>query len=288
MILIMIAIDNKLLTIEHVSREGGSHTMPAKHYHEGYEIYYLLEGERYYFIEDRTYRVRKGNLVLINKNILHRTIDTENPDHERILIEFHENFLKPYSKETKDISLYSIFKQKQFVYTLNVEEQLWLENHLFKMIKEKKSKNKGYVSYIRLLLIELLIYFNRQLKIDSISIVEYPDPTHEKMAEIASFISKNYNSDLSLKNVASLFNYSSTYLSRTFKQVTGFSFVEYKNNIRIKEARKLLQQTDLNISDISSMVGYNNLTHFGRIFKEITNYSPLNYRKLMSMKRSSK
>lgn len=276
-------INNKELIIGHVARKGGTHSMPKKHYHEGPEIYYLLEGERYYFIENRTYRVKKGDIVLIDKNILHRTIDADNPDHQRILIEFNDSFLKPLSQGINDIDLYSCFK-REHILSINIEKQIWLENHLFKMIKEKKGKDKGYTSYIKILLLELLVFLNRQTELDISSPAEHPDQTYEKISEIASYINNNYNQDLTLKSIAKNFNYSPTYLSKTFKQVTGFNFVEYKNNVRVKEARRLLQQTKLNVSKIAGKVGYNNLTHFGRVFKEITNYSPLKYRKLYNKK----
>jgi len=274
-------INNERITIQHIRRKGGPHTMPKKHYHEGLEIYYLLNGERYYFIDNRTYRVKKGDIVLIDKNILHRTIDADNPDHERILIEFHNHFLQPHSKEIKDIDTYSCFNKRKHILTINIEEQIWIENHLFKMIKEDKNKYKGYLSYLKILLLELLIFLGRQTELNSSSTAEYPGQTHKKMAEIASYINKNYQYNLSLNKIANNFNYSPSYLSKAFKQVTGFNFVEYKNNVRVKEARKLLQQTSLNISKIAGMVGYNNITHFGRIFKDITGYSPLNYKKIM-------
>ena len=56
-------INNKQLTIGHIERKGGSLSMPKKHYHERLEIYYLLKGERFYFIDNRTYLVNKGILV---------------------------------------------------------------------------------------------------------------------------------------------------------------------------------------------------------------------------------
>ena len=65
-------------TIEHVIRPETHFNMASKHYHDHFEIYYLVNGERYYFIENRTYHVKKGDIVLINKYLLHRTITTEN------------------------------------------------------------------------------------------------------------------------------------------------------------------------------------------------------------------
>ena len=95
-------------TIEHVIRPETPFNMPSKHYHDDYEIYYLLNGERYYFIENRTYHVKKGDIVLIDKYLLHRTITTEKyrHAHERILLLINKEFLDKFSPE--DIDLFSI------------------------------------------------------------------------------------------------------------------------------------------------------------------------------------
>ena len=67
-------------------------SMPDNHYHDNYEIYYLLSGERYYFIKDRTYHIDRGDIVLINMYDMHRTINFKTESYERILINFKINF----------------------------------------------------------------------------------------------------------------------------------------------------------------------------------------------------
>lgn len=84
--------------------------------------------------------------------------------------------------------------------------------------------------------------------------------------------------DLTLKKTAQKFNMSSCYLSRLFKEGTGFTFIEYLNNVRIREAQSLLVSTDYKVMDICYKVGYNSISHFGRVFKEMTGYSPLQFR----------
>ena len=63
--------------------------------HDGCELYYLFSGERDYFIRDRTYRVTRGSFVFIEKNELHRTVDTGVPNHERAVFNFAESLLAP-------------------------------------------------------------------------------------------------------------------------------------------------------------------------------------------------
>jgi len=269
-------MDDKFL-IEYIKRPETPFNMPVKHYHDMYEIYYLINGERFYFVQNRAYHVKKGDIVLIDKNLLHKTNTTNKHAHERILLLFEKGLLDNFVSESTD--LYYCFHSKQNVYSLDPDEQLWVENLLFTMMKENKKKNKWYQSYIKVLIMELIILLNRISSSKTHFTDTYPDQIHEKISEIARFINSNYNDSLSLKRVAKIFNYSPTYLSKTFKEVTGFNFVEYKNNVRIKEASKLLLNSKLNITEIASRTGYNNLTHFGRIFKKITGYSPLEYKK---------
>ena len=68
------------------------------------------------------------------------------------------------------------------------------------------------------------------------------------------------------------------YLSRIFKEVTGFTVTGYLHARRIQKARTLLVQGSMNISEISEAAGYENLTYFERVFRKHTGMSPLEYR----------
>lgn len=63
--------------------------------------------------------------------------------------------------------------------------------------------------------------------------------------------------------------------------MTGLTFTEYLNYIRVKEAKELLCKSAESITQISEKVGYESITHFGRVFKKLTGVSPLKYRKQM-------
>ncbi|MEG0502950.1 MAG: helix-turn-helix transcriptional regulator [Cellulosilyticaceae bacterium] len=76
-----------------------------------------------------------------------------------------------------------------------------------------------------------------------------------------------------------MFYISPYYLSRTFKEGTGFNMINYLNYIRVKNAKVLLDGTSRAITDISQEVGFESTTHFDRVFKEIEGISPLKYRK---------
>jgi two-component system, response regulator YesN len=92
------------------------------------------------------------------------------------------------------------------------------------------------------------------------------------------YINHNYRKDLSLKEISQEIGLSLYYFSHIFKEEVGESFVTYLNRVRIREAKKLLQETNLNIAEISYKVGYNDPNYFTRVFKEYTSMTPSDYR----------
>ena len=67
--------------------------------------------------------------------------------------------------------------------------------------------------------------------------------------------------------------------SLTFKEYTGQNFVNYLKELRLKEAKKLLDETDKKVIEISTLVGYENEKHFMKTFKSIYGVTPSEYRK---------
>jgi YesN/AraC family two-component response regulator len=270
-------IDHSFSIWQH--RYAGSSSMSANHYHNAYEIYYMLEGERYYFIKDRTYHVMKGDIVLIGMDELHKTVHTGAPGAERILINFKDEYLCHILSISKDMDLLSCFSQNQYVLRLNRTEQKFVENLLQKILEENKNEAKGFDTYSKILLAELLLFLNRSIEHPRISQFEHPSSLHKKISEIVVYLNSHYNEEITLDLISRHFYISPYYFSRLFKEVTGFSFVEYLNSVRIREAQKMLLESCCKISDIADKTGFDSSTHFGRVFKAITGLSPLQYRK---------
>ena len=267
--------------IEHHLR-ACSFNMPKNHYHDAYEVYYLISGDRYYFIKDRTYHITAGNLVLISPNELHKTNDASSPAHERIVINFKDTYLTNWCGKTETALLLNCFALNHPIVRLNLPQQNQLRELLLKMVTECRNRREEYqesVVYVKALLFELLILSGRCREQSS----DQPLPTEnaiaEKIFEAVRYINEHYMEDLSLPKIAGRFFISPHHFSRMFKKVTGFNFVEYLNNVRTKEAQKLLKESKLSVTEISERAGFESLTHFGRIFKKIAMVSPSYYRK---------
>lgn len=99
------------------------------------------------------------------------------------------------------------------------------------------------------------------------------------VGKVINYINSNLQNNLSVNEIANLFYISPTYLSRTFKKETGFSVIEYINELKIKHSKFLLRDTSLPIQDIGRIVGINDVNYFSRLFKKYMNQSPSEYRK---------
>ena len=92
------------------------------------------------------------------------------------------------------------------------------------------------------------------------------------------YIQDNLDKAPSLTLLCSQFSAGRTYLSRIFKEATGSSPVNYWIQAKIKEAKKLIREENLNVTQISEALGFASIHHFSRMFKRITGLSPTAYK----------
>jgi AraC-like DNA-binding protein len=254
-------------------------SMNTNHYHDYYEMYYLYSGERNYFIRDHIYRIVKGDLVFINEYDLHKTTSTgAPPEHERMVVYFRKDLFADHSTLLQ--SKASPFLHGSPVLSLQSHEQAYVEQILDKFASELTDRRFYFDIRLKALMLELFIFVLR-LRETTMNRPMVPDKIlHSRVSDIARFINDHYGERLTLADLSSRFYISPYYLSRIFKSATGFSFVEYITTIRIREAQKLLRETERKISIIAETVGFDDFAHFGRIFKRITGITPMQYRKL--------
>lgn len=96
--------------------------------------------------------------------------------------------------------------------------------------------------------------------------------------KVSKYIDDNYYKDLSLSHVAEVMHFNSSYLSRKFKMYHNATFSSYLINVRMKNASKLLIDTNDNIITIANKVGYHNISSFNKCFRKVYGCSPSAYR----------
>ena len=259
-------------------RKALSHHMPANHFHSTYEIYFLMSGERAFFIKDRTIAIREGDVVIIAPNILHRTTNADKPKYERFIVNMREDFLASADGAHRDI-MRPLFEEDYLIVRCALQDRLAVDALARRIMQEMRERKPGFEVYAQTLAVQLLIVCCRHARQHAMAPPESPSPMHERISEIVRYINHYYMEEISLRLLAEKFFVSPYYLSRFFKEATGFTLVEYVNSVRVKEAKKLLEQSAMKVNLVARKVGFGSITHFGRVFRSVTGNAPLHYRR---------
>jgi AraC-like DNA-binding protein len=128
-------------------------------------------------------------------------------------------------------------------------------------------------------MVKLLQIFAQHLSMVSNQIVVQQENAEPPVITRAKeFIKQHQNEDITLGQVAKAVNTSTFYFCKMFKKVTGINFTDYVSRLRIENAKNLLLNPNLRVSEIAYEVGFQSLTHFNRVFKKVIGQSPTEYR----------
>jgi AraC-like DNA-binding protein len=265
--------------IEYMKRDA-PFSMANNHFHPYYEVYFLLSGSRIYFIKDTTYAIEASDLVFINKHEVHKTLHAGHSghEHERIVIHFDDRFVRDVFKQHAPLLLRP-FEQHNPIVRLPEQGREQVGSLIKQLLVELRDKSMGYEILLYQAITELLLLSSRYVTTSGPPEPIYTSPLNLKISEIVRYLNVNYSEQIRIQALAERFFISPYYMSRVFKEVTGFTLIDYLNLTRIKEAQRLLRETGFSITDIAARVGFDNFSHFGKIFKKITRTSARDYRK---------
>ncbi len=269
--------EGKNLWVESLSETDAS-GMSQSHFHDYYEIYYLLDGNRRYFINHTLYDVTANDIMLVNKGDIHLAQSANPPvKYARCLITFSDQFLNNLGSEFDKDFFIKIFDTKKIHIPDSMQNTF---NMLIHKAETKIKQNDIYSQYIaKLNILELLVNINKFSTKNNTPLMDDLTVYEDRIQEVCRYICNYYNKPISLNEMAKIAYMSPTYFSKKFKRVTGFGFNEYLNNVRIKMATSLLMETQSSITEIATFCGYQDSNYFGDVFKKIIGISPNKYRK---------
>ena len=270
--------------ITRVKREA-AFEMQNEHYHSFYEFYYLVSGDRKFFLNGKNYRVKSGDIMLIPKREIHRTtFFGEGSEHERIAMCFSDEVIEHLQKSIGQEVFEQCFCQRQL--SIPIEKREYLENMFDKLLKEYQGQDEFSSILCRMYCEEIILFIIRCQKENiwqshQMVVEEAEDKSIEdmEMEKAAQYMNQHFMEPLTLHVMAVRSCMSDSYFSRRFKQVTGFGFKEYLNMVRIRHACELLVSTNLSITQISEKCGYMDSNYFGDAFRKWKQISPREYRK---------
>ena len=249
------------------TRVNHPYFMSKGHYHDYYEIYYLVEGETRYQIGDEVWTLKPGDVILIPKGVLHNTSNLNHGCTERMLLNFSASALPPSVKMLK------CFDQRLIV--LEGEKQQQLQELMHKIEAEQEKNEPLSQELMCAYLWELLILFSRSLS-DEKPKQRVKD---DSVLPIKQYIDEHWQDSIALEELGKLFAISPCHLSKKFRKSMGFGLHEYIELVRMMHAEHMLIKSKCTVAQIAESCGFSNANYFSSVFKRIHGCSPKTYQK---------
>lgn len=267
------------------------------HRHNYYEVVFILEGEFTQRMENGNFHYREGDVVFLNRNVRHG----EGYDHNCVLVflnfspEFMEGlFLSPANQIRPGVSQYKrgpIFQfveensgteenhfRREYLDFFSTKGKIPVANLLDQIANELTAASTGYAFRIQALLLQFFemlenshLYLLSHIRVDA-------SPEEFLYARVMRYLEAHHGR-ASREELGRYFHYNDDYLNQVVKRFSGMTLSQLGKKVYLQEAKKLLQDTNLGISEIIMRLGFVNRTYFYRIFLEDTGVTPKEYRK---------
>ncbi len=250
--------ENYFFDRETVTNNCGRRTT-SKHYHNLFEIYFITDGECSYFIDNKTYSLIPGDIILIPEGIIHNT--EYNSTHSRLLINCSKSFIPTSVRDILPSMIY-LYRNPNTIAEIN---------SIFEKIEQEYKKTDNLRDDI------LACYTNMLFFIIARNLNNCPtiDGKSTYIEESIEYMKTNFATPITLSEISSVCNVSPEHFSRTFKQETGFTFCEYLNLLRLKKAHSMIRHSQKQtIASIASLCGFNDSNYFSLKFSQMYGISP--------------
>jgi AraC-like DNA-binding protein len=248
------------------------------HFHNDYELIYILEGKIELKINNKVYIPKKNSMIFINNMELHGYKILEYP-YKRYVIMIKPDFLQ--STITEPV-LSSVFQHRpnnfKHIMAIPQESSPGIQETFNILYREFKGSKAFREASLKVFLYQLLISIYR-ISNEHFPMSKVNNPMNTVIALVQNYIDEHYMDDLSLKDISKLFFTDMYYLCHLFKNVTGFTFKSYLIQQRISKAKDMLAYTDNDVTEVGLDCGFNNINHFIRTFKKMLEITPYQYRK---------
>ena len=204
------------------------------HNHLFYEVFSFVSGDVTYIVEGKSYRLKPGDIVLINNRELHKTIVRPGKAYERYVLWIDPDHIRTLGGDT-DLTLcfersamrnYNLLRPRAEYYIMIKNAMTCLQNAIF-------SEDYGSGLLKRAYLTELLVYLNRAFLDSQDEDLELDVVYDEKVGSVINYINENLQEDLSLETLAAGFYTSKYHLLREFKKHTGYTIYQYIRKKRL-------------------------------------------------------
>lgn len=263
----------KLLYVSFSKSGSDWHSIP--HTHHCSELFFILKGSGQFIIENGVYPICANDLIIINPLVSHTERAYSQTPFEYIVLGVEGLELSVKPENPNDFCIIN-FQEKRDI----------LVNYLKNMIYELEHQTPGYEIVCQNLTEIVIIILTRLTNFET-TLTPIPKNASRLCAMVRRFIDYHYKENISLDMLADTVHINKYYLVHTFTEEYGISPMNYLSSCRIREAKHLLETTDISLSSISTALGFSSPSYFSQSFRRRENMSPVEYRKRYQNKKES-
>ena len=262
-------------------RHGYPHPLVRWHIHHDYELHLIEASTGKMFVGDHIGTFSPGQLVMTGPDLPHNWVSDASADVSvnvrDSVIQFRKNLLSTMAAHAPELAA---------LLPLLERSRCGIEFH-GGVLADAEARFEAIIATEGAMQVGLLIEFlgrlsrERDYRLLSTSHVftEAEVVSLDVLNRVIRHITEYHGTDLRIASAAELVGMSSHHFSRFFHKLTGHSFTQFLNRVRVAHACKLLSESDKPITEIAFAVGYNNIANFNRRFLELKNLTPRAYRK---------
>jgi AraC-like DNA-binding protein len=252
------------------------------HFHEEYELTYILRGRGKRYVGSHMENFTAGDLVLLGSNVPHcwklEAVEQEHEEASAIVIQFNANFLGDEFFNKDELQGIKKLLQKSGSGISFNSGTRSIVNRSMKQLAEEKGNFKMLITLLEIL--QRLAFSNEYTLLDQQrSMAEQSRAEQERINPVFAYLVENFRRQVSLDVASGIAHMTPNAFCKYFKKITRKTFMETVIEYRLNYATQQLVQTDKPISEISFDSGFGDVSHFYKMFKHKMHQSPLNYRK---------
>jgi len=240
------------------------------HHHAEYEFFYLKEGSGTFIIDNNRYKIKSGDILLIEPFSVHCFTDTSDS------FLYYAMVFKPAAFGQEDDTCRKTLEQVKISTKITLPQQI-IEKLEF-ITERNKLKLFGTELQTRTILYSIFYYIiESEQYIQFKKMVNEMDSHSMAVQTVCKYIQNHYPEKIDYEDLLNLTNYSKSQFIKIFKKETGMNITDYINNYRIEHACLDILNSDNNITEIAIANGFNNIQYFSKRFKEVMNCTPKEY-----------
>ncbi len=253
------------------------------HSHNFNEIVIVFSGSGMHMTsESEGTQLKTGDIVCVKPGQIHGFKDLNNLVLMNLLVK--PTFFSDNEADLANLPGYTkLFQQDKFnvadpadipIFNLNNMQLFEIQALIESMQEEVNNLHMGWEVTSNAFLMQLIVLLMRIYEDPN-----YPDMSNKNGgAKLIKYVEKNFNKNLTMKDLIDHGNMSESTILRTFKRITGYPPFEYQMRQRMFAAIDKLIYTDWDITHIAYDVGFNDSNYFSRCFKKFINMTPRDYR----------